>query len=218
MFSTSVVIFYLLLGLSLSNASVTLYIPQDQAILWGFSPTSTTASPTYTGSAAYDPTTLTPPPPPSPAINSLFNLQLYSGSVPGLSIKQHGAFLGFSIELSVSNQIRTSLSLFFLILFIIILLFFSSQLVSTGTFLQQLTSPFNSSLSSSSHLQVPFLNLLANCKERGGRVHVRVGGNSQETAVLVDSLPDGKPLEKDKSRSYNPVCSLFRSSSRSPFF
>lgn len=57
----------------------------------------------------------------------------------------------------------------------------------------------------STHLNVPFLNLLSNIKDRGGRVHVRVGGNSQESAVMVDSLPDGKPLEKDKSKSYNPV-------------
>lgn len=33
-------------------------------------------------------------------------------------------------------------------------------------------------------------------KQRGGNVHIRVGGNTQETATLVDSLPDGKILEK----------------------
>lgn len=54
-------------------------------------------------------------------------------------------------------------------------------------------------------LAVPFLNLLANLQERAGRVLIRVGGNSQETAVLVPSLADGATLEKDQSRAYNPV-------------
>ena len=52
---------------------------------------------------------------------------------------------------------------------------------------------------------MPFLNLLANLQERGGGVTVRIGGNSQETAVLVPSIPDGSTLEKDKSDLYNPV-------------
>lgn len=52
---------------------------------------------------------------------------------------------------------------------------------------------------------MPLLNLLANLQERGGRVTIRVGGNSQETAVLVPSIPDGSVLEKDKSNAYNPV-------------
>ena len=56
-----------------------------------------------------------------------------------------------------------------------------------------------------STLAVPFLNLLANLEARAGKVVVRVGGNSQETAVLVPSLPNGVTLEKDKSRLYNPV-------------
>jgi len=56
-----------------------------------------------------------------------------------------------------------------------------------------------------STLAVPFLNLLSNLQARAERVVVRVGGNSQETAVLVPSLPNGVTLEKDKSRLYNPV-------------
>lgn len=40
---------------------------------------------------------------------------------------------------------------------------------------------------------------------RAGRVTIRVGGNSQETASLVDSLPDGKAIEKDKDDTSNPV-------------
>lgn len=45
-------------------------------------------------------------------------------------------------------------------------------------------------------LQVPFLNLMANIQQRAGHVKVRIGGNTQETAVLVDSTPDGKVIEK----------------------
>jgi hypothetical protein len=90
------------------TSSVTLYIPEGQATLWGITLTSTASSAGYTGSAAYDPTTLIPPPVPNPPINTQFELQLYSGGMNGLSIKQHGAFLGFSVEFSVSNQIRTS--------------------------------------------------------------------------------------------------------------
>ncbi len=41
--------------------------------------------------------------------------------------------------------------------------------------------------------------------QRAGRVNVRVGGNTQETATLVDSLADGKALEKDKEDTTNPV-------------
>lgn len=44
-------------------------------------------------------------------------------------------------------------------------------------------------------LQVPFLNLMANIQQRAGHVKVRIGGNTQETAVLVDSTPDGKVIE-----------------------
>lgn len=44
---------------------------------------------------------------------------------------------------------------------------------------------------------MPFLNLMANLQQRTGRINIRVGGNTQETATLVDSTPDGKILEKD---------------------
>jgi len=54
-------------------------------------------------------------------------------------------------------------------------------------------------------LQVPFLNLMANIQQRVGRVNVRVGGNTQETAVLVSQTPDGKILEKDTINTSNPV-------------
>lgn len=57
----------------------------------------------------------------------------------------------------------------------------------------------------SSLLQVPFLNLMANIKERVGWVQVRVGGNTQESAELVQSLPNGSTLAKDLSNAFNPT-------------
>lgn len=50
---------------------------------------------------------------------------------------------------------------------------------------------------------------MANIQQRAGRVVIRVGGNTQETAVLVDSTPDGKILEKDLTRISNPVRFIF---------
>ena len=42
----------------------------------------------------------------------------------------------------------------------------------------------------SSFIQVPLLNLLATVSNRAGGVRIRVGGNTQEYATLVDSLPN----------------------------
>ena len=56
----------------------------------------------------------------------------------------------------------------------------------------------------SSYIQVPFLNLLSNVVQRAGWVQVRVGGNTQETAVVVDTLPDGKILQKAVDGTSNP--------------
>ncbi|PFH50112.1 glycoside hydrolase family 79 protein [Amanita thiersii Skay4041] len=39
---------------------------------------------------------------------------------------------------------------------------------------------------------------MANLVKRSGRVNIRVGGNTQETAVLVDRTPSGRLLEKDR--------------------
>jgi hypothetical protein len=80
-----------------------------QETLFGLQPSSTdtSLSASYTGSAAYDPRTLIPPVPPTDLpVNTRFAIQLVSGDIPDLSIRHHGAFLGFSIELSVSNHIR----------------------------------------------------------------------------------------------------------------
>lgn len=58
-----------------------------------------------------------------------------------------------------------------------------------------------------SFIQVPFLNLMSLLTARAGRVTIRVGGNSQETASLVEvgSLAGGKAIEKDKDDTSNPV-------------
>lgn len=49
---------------------------------------------------------------------------------------------------------------------------------------------------------------MANIQQRAGQVMVRVGGNTQETAKLVDSLPNGKMIEKEVDNVSNPVCRL----------
>ncbi|KAF8952441.1 hypothetical protein BDZ97DRAFT_1640845, partial [Flammula alnicola] len=129
--------------------------------------TGTAASANYTGSAAYNPTVLNPPAPPGPAaLPTQFAIQLSGVAPPGASITQTGSFFGFSIEMSVVNQVLGK---------------------------------------NASFLQVPFLNLMANIQQRTGRVVVRVGGNTQDTAVLVDSTPDGRILEKDLSGVTNPT-------------
>lgn len=47
---------------------------------------------------------------------------------------------------------------------------------------------------------------MANLQKRSGRVNIRVGGNTQETASLVDHLDGGKILEKDLAgAASNPV-------------
>jgi len=51
----------------------------------------------------------------------------------------------------------------------------------------------------SSVIQVPVLNLISNIKERAGWCHIRVGGNTQENAQLVASLPNGTILAKDNA-------------------
>ena len=49
------------------------------------------------------------------------------------------------------------------------------------------------------------MNYMSIIAEKAGAVNVRVGGNTQETAFVVDSLADGKMIEKDKEDASNPV-------------
>ena len=46
---------------------------------------------------------------------------------------------------------------------------------------------------------------MANIVERAGWVQVRVGGNTQENAELVPSLPNGTMLAKDYSQASGPT-------------
>lgn len=59
---------------------------------------------------------------------------------------------------------------------------------------------------------------MANLQQRGGQVLIRVGGNTQETAVLVPSTPDGLIIEKDLAGVTNPVCLLLLSKKRDILF
>jgi len=99
--------------IGLTSAQYTVYQPHQQVIFGGSTNAGTTstltgtaAAATYTGSAAYDPTILQPPPPPVPPVPSNQFVQLFSGGMNGLSIPHTGAFLGFSIEMSVVTHIR----------------------------------------------------------------------------------------------------------------
>jgi hypothetical protein len=90
---------FLLSLLATAQAAVTVY---NQTPLGLATATANAAS--YTGAAAYNPTVLDPPPVPAPPATT-FTVQLQNGGVPGLSIPQHGSFFGFSIEMSVTNQV-----------------------------------------------------------------------------------------------------------------
>lgn len=57
----------------------------------------------------------------------------------------------------------------------------------------------------SSFIQVPFLNLMATLASRSGEVHIRVGGNTQDYASLVDSLPQGNIIEKVSIDANSPT-------------
>ncbi|KAF7297395.1 Glyco-hydro-79C domain-containing protein [Mycena indigotica] len=143
-----------------AKAGITVYSVPNQVVFATTSLSGSASAPAYTGVAAYNPTTLIPPPVPTPAVPSTFNIQLNTGGTPGASIEQSGDFIGFSVEMSVSNQVLGK---------------------------------------NSTHIQVPFLNLLGNIVQRAGSVRVRVGGNSQESATLVDAskIPDGRILQKN---------------------
>ncbi|KAF7967357.1 hypothetical protein HWV62_34635 [Athelia sp. TMB] len=139
------------------HASVTVY---SQVPFGDSTATATASAANETANAYYDPTQLTAPALPDPLPATSFTLQLGASNTTqaNLSMAIPGTFYGFSVEMSVANQILGK----------------------------------NSSL-----LQVPFLNLMSLLKARCGGVHIRVGGNSQETATVVTyDLPNGEFLEK----------------------
>ncbi|KAJ7126148.1 glycoside hydrolase family 79 protein [Mycena epipterygia] len=57
----------------------------------------------------------------------------------------------------------------------------------------------------SSYVQVPLLNLMANIQERAGAMHVRIGGNTQEFAYYVPTLPEERAISKEKADTNNPT-------------
>lgn len=58
----------------------------------------------------------------------------------------------------------------------------------------------------STHLQVPFLNYMSNLKARAGKVSIRVGGNTQETSVLIpDGFDTGYVIQKYRRPGSTPV-------------
>ncbi|TFK29209.1 hypothetical protein FA15DRAFT_664535 [Coprinopsis marcescibilis] len=135
----------LLSGVSYAIAQVTVYGELPLGQTQSFAEWQTT-----TVRAAYNSTQLQVPALPVEAITNAFTMQLAKDAavVSGLSIPHVGAgFFGFSIEMSVINQVLGK---------------------------------------NSSFINVPFLNLMANIAERAGQVVVRLGGNTQEYAVLVD--------------------------------
>ena len=56
-----------------------------------------------------------------------------------------------------------------------------------------------------SFIQVPFLNLMSTLAARSGEVHVRIGGNTQDYATLVDSLDQGRIIDKLSDDISNPT-------------
>ena len=112
---------FLLFSLFLSSVWATLVHaqwsvlqPKNQVIFGGSNlnytktatPSGTAAFANFTAAAEYDPTVLNPPPIPSPPLPTVVPVQLTSsGGLPNLSARINGAFFGFSVEMSVANQV-----------------------------------------------------------------------------------------------------------------
>ena len=111
-----------LLWSTLARAELTIYGLQGQTTIQiGPLATTTTAAPTttyvtdhsvptFTGAAAYNQVYLAPPaiPDPAPANTFSINVPQDASLQQGLSIKLNGTFFGFSIEMSVANQLSES--------------------------------------------------------------------------------------------------------------
>ncbi|KAJ7727084.1 hypothetical protein B0H16DRAFT_1429173 [Mycena metata] len=94
----------LTLFLTLTHATVTVYTPTQ--VVFTTAPAVSGTPAAYTGVAAYNPGTLSPPPLPSPTVlTNPIPINLLNSGTPGLGVKQKGSFLGFSIEMSVTNQV-----------------------------------------------------------------------------------------------------------------
>jgi len=88
-------------------ASVTVYYEKGQAVLHAATGTATSGAAAYTGAAAYNPRTLNAPSPPGNGddFQTQFGISLSASTPPGASIMQNAGFFGFSIEMSVVNQV-----------------------------------------------------------------------------------------------------------------
>lgn len=100
----------LLLALTLHpcTASVTVYYQpaQSQLMVQAAMATLTAPGSHYTGLPAYNPVILQPPAPPGPsALPTQFGIALQSAVPPAASIPLNGSFMGFSVEMSVANQV-----------------------------------------------------------------------------------------------------------------
>ncbi|KAI0030185.1 glycoside hydrolase family 79 protein [Vararia minispora EC-137] len=96
-------------------AAQTVYYPKGQVIMGGqgnsqptTTTTATTGAVTFTGAAAYNPTTLSAPAAPT-GLTTQFTVPLFQGGMTNMSIPIPSNFMGFSIEMSVFNQYRPSL-------------------------------------------------------------------------------------------------------------
>ncbi|KAJ7635000.1 glycoside hydrolase family 79 protein [Roridomyces roridus] len=57
----------------------------------------------------------------------------------------------------------------------------------------------------SSFIQVPLLNLFSNIVQRAGSINIRIGGNTQDYAYYVPTLPEDRAISKEKAASKNPT-------------
>ena len=99
---------------TLVSAQYKIYQPKNQVIYGGSaltythtaSTTGTAAFATYTAAAEFDATPLTAPAVTTPAIPTAVPVQLpRSGGLSNSSAPVNGGFFGFSVEMSVSNQV-----------------------------------------------------------------------------------------------------------------
>ncbi|KAG8980670.1 hypothetical protein FRB93_009077 [Tulasnella sp. JGI-2019a] len=107
-------------------------------------------------SPSLDTTQLTPPAPPQ-GQNAVVQVQLYDGGMSGLSNPVSGAFLGWSIELSIVDTLIGE---------------------------------------SASSINPQFLNYANTLAVRGGGVTIRVGGNTQDKAILDTNSTGGDIISK----------------------
>ncbi|KAJ7749319.1 glycoside hydrolase family 79 protein [Mycena maculata] len=57
----------------------------------------------------------------------------------------------------------------------------------------------------STFIQPPLLNLFSNIAQRAGSINVRIGGNTQEFAFYVPTLPENRAISKQNTDSNNPT-------------